>query len=180
MNQFFTTAKKTCSKIPCVSHIYYDQVKLDGCRKKILEFNAELNVLEGQELIYFETLIKVLSNPQNYHNSEVSPQQLKVIDKLLTYPLDKVFPVLDLYRCYLLHPTSYEAFAGSDAGITYIQGLIRFVNDANLPKALIMLTLRSMCNLFKNQSSQHVALLNRQKILDVVTPHLSHADKNVR
>ena len=43
--------------------------------------------------------------------------------------MDKLFPVMDLYRVYLLHPTSYEAFAGSDAGVTYIQALIRFVSD---------------------------------------------------
>ena len=51
----------------------YDIVKLDGCKKKILEFNAELNTLEGQELIMFESMIKVLSATQNYHSSEVSP-----------------------------------------------------------------------------------------------------------
>lgn len=31
--------KSKCSKIPMTSPIYYDQVKLDGCKKKILEFN---------------------------------------------------------------------------------------------------------------------------------------------
>lgn len=85
-----------------------------------MEFNAELNALEGQDLIYFESMINVLSNVQNYHRSEVTPQQVKVIDKLLQFPLDKVFPCVDLYRAYLMHPTSYEAYAGSDAGITYI------------------------------------------------------------
>ena len=63
MNQFFSAAKKKCSKIPSVSHIYYDQVKLDGCKKKILELNTELNILEGQDLIYFETLCNVLGAP---------------------------------------------------------------------------------------------------------------------
>ena len=39
----------------------FDQVKLDGCKKKILEFNAELNVLVDQDLIYFESMCKVLA-----------------------------------------------------------------------------------------------------------------------
>jgi len=51
----------------------YDIVKLDGLKKKILEFNAELNILEGQELVYFETMTKVLANVAHYHNTEISP-----------------------------------------------------------------------------------------------------------
>ena len=103
----------------------------------------------------------MLGNTQNYNRSEVSPQQVKVIDKLLSFPMDKAFPCADLYRIYLLHPTAYEAFAGSDAGVTYIQGLIRFVNNTSNPKNLVLCTLRAMCNLFKNMSSQHVAFINR-------------------
>ena len=67
-------------------------------------------------MIYFESLTKVLAAPQNYHRTEVSPQQLRVIDKLLAFPIEKAFPCMDLYRIYLLHPTSYEAYAASDAG----------------------------------------------------------------
>lgn len=100
--------------------IHFDQVKIDGLKKKILEFNAELNVLEGQDLVYFESMCKCLAATQNYHRSEVSPQQLRVIDKLLNFPIEKAFPCMDLYRIYLLHPTSYEAYAASDAGAVYI------------------------------------------------------------
>jgi len=83
MNQFLGAQQKTCKRIPHTTHIYYDQVKLDGPKKKILEFVAELNCFEGQESIYFESMCKVLANTQFYHTSEVSPQQVKVIDKLL-------------------------------------------------------------------------------------------------
>lgn len=185
MDQFFNksgpgSAPKTCSKIPFTSHIYYDQVKLDGLKKKVLEFNAELNVLDSQDLIYFESMVKVLAAVQNYPRTEISPQQLKVIDKLLALPIDKAFPAMDLYRIYLLHPTSYEAYASSSAGATYIQAMLRFISSTEHPKALIMLTVRGLCNLFKNQSSQHVANLNRERLIDATMPHLTHADKNVR
>ena len=43
-----------------------------------------------------------------------------------------------------------------------------------------MLTLRGINNLFKNQSSQHVSLLNRSRIVSAVQMHLTHPDKNVR
>jgi hypothetical protein len=103
-----------------------------------------------------------------------------VIKKLLTFPVDKVFPCLDLYRIYLLHPSAYEQFAGSDAGAFYVHALLAFIKDTNHPKAVLMLALRSLNNLFKNQSSAHVALKNREAILEAASHLISHADKNVR
>ena len=85
-----------------------------------------------------------------------------------------------MFRVYLLHPSSYEIFAGSDAGAYYVQTLLKFISDASNPKAVIMLTLRALSNMFKNQSSAFVALQKREQILDAVGQHLSHADKNVR
>jgi len=62
MNSFMSgVPKATCKRIPTTTTIYFDQVKIDGLKKKILEFNAELNVLEGQELIYFESLCNLLA-----------------------------------------------------------------------------------------------------------------------
>jgi|Transcript_36930 hypothetical protein len=78
---------------------------------------------------------------------------VRILDKLLQWPLDKAFPAMDLFRIYLLHPTSYEPFAASDAGAPYIQALIRFIAEPQNPKALVMLALRGFNNLFKNQSS---------------------------
>ena len=109
------------TKIPMTQQILYDQIKLDGPKKKILEFNESLKALADNDLIYFESLIRVLSQPQNFHRSEVSPQQVAVIKKLMEFPVDKVFPCVDLFRIYMLHPTSYEIFAASDAGAFYLQ-----------------------------------------------------------
>ena len=49
------------------SDLYYEQVKLDGCKKKILEFNENLKVFSEKDMIYYETLFKVLSNTSTYH-----------------------------------------------------------------------------------------------------------------
>lgn len=94
--------------------------------------------------------------------------------------MDKVFPCVDLYRMYLLHPSSYEQFAASDAGAFYLNQLMRYIGDASNPKPVIMLGLRALNNLFKNQSSSHIAFQRRDQILEATTKHLSHADKNVR
>ena len=80
--------KPKCNKIPMTSHLFFDVVKLDGCKKKILEFNQSLNVFSEKDMIYFESLFKVLSSTATYHQSEVSPQQLEVIRKCLDFPIE--------------------------------------------------------------------------------------------
>ena len=115
-----TAQAAKCSAVPYTSHIYYDTAKTEGPKKKILEFNAELNTLTDKDNIYFESLCKVLGAPERFHSSEVSPQQLECLKKLMEWPLDKVFPAIDLYRIYLCHPNSYEAYAGADAGAFFI------------------------------------------------------------
>jgi phospholipase A-2-activating protein len=95
------------SVIPFQSSIFYDAVKIEAPRKKILEFNEELKVLDEKDLIYYDQACKVLGQPQYFHSSDVGPAQIHVIKKLLSeFPSDKLFPVFDLYRIFLMHPCS--------------------------------------------------------------------------
>jgi len=48
------------SVIPFQSSIFYDAVKIEAPRKKILEFNEELKVLDEKDLIYYDQACKVL------------------------------------------------------------------------------------------------------------------------
>ena len=162
------------SVIPFTTNIFFDQVKIEPPQKKILEFNAELNKLVDKDLIYFESCCKVLSQPQYYHSSSVGPASIEVIKKCLEFPADKLFPALDLYRIFLLHPNSSEGFSGADSGFVFLSILLSPLLDPNAPKANIMLALRCLCNLFKNQSSQHAALKNRQRIIDAASSHILH------
>ena len=89
--------------------LYYEAVKVEPPQKKIKEFNEALKgegfagALDDKELGYFDNLCKVLSQPQYFHSSEVEERQIAVINKILEFPLDKVFPGLDLFRIFLLH-----------------------------------------------------------------------------
>lgn len=69
---------------------------------------------------------------------------------LLEFPITKVFPSIDLYRIYLLHPDSTVEFTKSDMGASQIATLCSFLGNKQAPVAVQMLTLRAMCNLFKN------------------------------
>jgi hypothetical protein len=110
----------------------------------------------------------------------VLPASIDVLKRCLDFPADKLFPALDLYRVYLLHPASSEGYSGSDGGAFYLSVILNPLMQPGAPKNNILLALRCLSNLFKNQSSQHTAIKNRQKIIDAASSFLSHEDKNVR
>ena len=43
-----------------------------------------------------------------------------LLDKLLAFPLDKVFPCLDLYRIFLLHPDSTIHYKKFEDGLGHL------------------------------------------------------------
>lgn len=104
----------------------------------------------------------------------------ETLRELLTYPVPKLFPCIDLYRIFLLHPQSNVEFTRSDMGSKEMAMLLGFLGEKGAPNAVYMLTLRAMANLFANQASQHVALRRRQQVFDAIAPFLESADKNAR
>lgn len=108
------------------SPLYFDAVKIDPPKNKILEFNAALQaqgfagVLDEKDLAYFESLCKVLSQPQFFHSSEIDERWIAVLNKTLEFPLDKVFPALDLFRIFLCHNKASFCFNQSDGGAYYL------------------------------------------------------------
>ena len=81
---------------------------------------------------------------------------------------------------YLCHPDSTSEFNKSDMGSSLISQILRLISDKSASNTVIMFTLRSICNLFKNQSSNNVAFSNKEKIIDSILPFISNSDKNVR
>ena len=84
--------------------LFFDQVSIEGPRKKLLEFNDELKIYNEHELKILESVLETLKNKSFYHSSRFLKQELEVIKKLLRFPSEKAFPGLDLYRMFLMHP----------------------------------------------------------------------------
>ena len=84
--------------------LFFDQIALDGPKKKLIEFNQELNILTQPELDTLESLIELIKNKSFYHSSKVSKHGYELVRKLLKFPADKAFPSLDIYRMFLMHP----------------------------------------------------------------------------
>lgn len=54
------------------THLYYDAVKVQPPKNKILEFNTELGgILDAKDLTFFEVLTNTLSTPGTFHSSDI-------------------------------------------------------------------------------------------------------------
>jgi len=52
--------------------LFYDAVKIDGPKKKILEFNATHNFMTEKELKVFESLITVLEDKNKFYLTKIN------------------------------------------------------------------------------------------------------------
>jgi phospholipase A-2-activating protein len=58
--------------LPMKKYLFFDAINVEGPKKKILEFNASLQMLSQQELDLFESLLELIKNKAMYHSSKVS------------------------------------------------------------------------------------------------------------
>lgn len=158
--------------------MFFDAVNIVGPKKKVLEFSEEFKKITFP--IQFESLCEILGKPVSYNSPEIGVQQHETMKQLLDFPIAKAFPCIDMYRMYLCHPSSSLEFTKSDMGATQVSMMLRFLSEKNAPNSVYMLALRSLCNFFKNQSSNHVATYRRAAVFDAISPHLYSADKNTR
>jgi len=130
-------------------YLNYDIVKIDGPYKKILEFNETDKFLEDKELKHFESLRDILSDKDKFYNTKINEYHSQILDKLIALPVDKVFPCLDLYRIFLLHPDSSSHFKKFEMGANRVYTLCVPLADKSAGDPSKMLSLRCLCNLFR-------------------------------
>lgn len=92
----------------------------------------------------------MLGDATAFHHTDIGVKMHAVMQNLLEFPIAKVFPCVDLYRIYLCHPDSTVEFTKSDMGAAQIANLLSYLGNKQAPSSVHMLTLRAMCNLFKN------------------------------
>jgi phospholipase A-2-activating protein len=106
------------SKLLPMKHlVLFDAVNIDGPKKKLLEFTTELDYLTEAELRALDEILDLLKNKAFYHSSKFSKFGFLLIKKLINLPTEKVFPALDIYRMFLIHPQSSEIFKLFESGL---------------------------------------------------------------
>lgn len=114
--------------MPIKSFVYFDAVKTAPPKLKIIE----LGILEGKEPQVFESLCILLEDKPRYHATKVSKEGFELMKKLLKTPIDSLFPCLDIFRMFLIHPQSSEMFKIAEFGMDYLGTILYALREGNV------------------------------------------------
>jgi phospholipase A-2-activating protein len=94
---------------PVRKPVVFDVIKnTTGMLNKFTEFATALDKGDESKISIkvdaLKQIIAILESTSHYHTSTFTPRQYAVIENCLKWPVDKVFPVLDLIRLLLTHP----------------------------------------------------------------------------
>jgi len=103
----------------CAAFTYETAQNFAGLESKIKEFNAGFLespdtasiALTEDEMITFGLVVGKLTKTNMYHALSFLDQELSLAQKLIQWPNQKLFPVLDLLRLWTLHRESAQYFA---------------------------------------------------------------------
>eukprot|EP00392_Amoebophrya_sp_AT5.2_P019426 g20256.t1 len=187
-----SSSKPKSKHYPVDNALYFDQGKLEAAKAKILEFNAELpdedpekikeNNGEGSkkmdhiELMHFEEAVKKLGSK----SSSFRPVERDLIwKKCGSWAEDKLFPVVDLWRLYLLHPDSADIFKGTDRGYGYISFILKLLRtdtsaNNNLKTPLGISCARWLANVFASFTARAVLFDKRGFLISELSAIADH------
>jgi len=92
--------------------------------------------------------------------------------KLKEWPNDRLFPVVDLWRLFLVHPTSADYFKGSDRGTPFITQVVSLLSGEP-SGALGLCCARYLANLFIYQTNRYAIFDKRELVLKALEPVLA-------
>jgi hypothetical protein len=100
--------------------------------------------------------------------------------KLIKLPTAKVFPCLDLYRIFLLHPDSVCHWKKYETGGSNLYTLLGPLTDPLAGDPAKMCALRCVSNLFREQTAVYILREKATKTIDCIKNHLANPKANVR
>ncbi len=166
-------AKELKSNLFPYNHIIiYETGNFDGLTKKLFEFNEEMKEtplsLKETEQARLHRILAILKDVGNYHTYEISELEIEVITtKLLKWPLDKLLPVLDLFRLFLLHPRSEKLYSGLDSGLGYLTLLCQVIRSTQ-SDVIITLVLKVFSNMFQQISCKNSLMKYADMVLEAL------------
>jgi len=169
------------SMFPIMTTVAFKDGKFEPLQKKILEFNEQVDAslkLDPTELLHLnEAITKLKSGILSKEFRDCEKEIIHV--RLKQWPGDKLFPVLDLWRLFLVHPQSADFFKGTDRGTSFISDACQFLNgDINGPVGLC--SARYLANLFLYQTNKYAIFDKKAYVLKNIEPALRSTNKNTR
>jgi len=157
---------------PYTQAIQFETGNFDGLSKKLFEFNESLKEsqfwLKETEQTRLLRIIAILKNVGEYHMYDITDLEIEVITtKLLKWPIDKLMPVLDLFRLFLLHHKSEKLFSGLDSGLQYLTLICQIVRSTQ-NDVMVTLCLKILANMFTQISCKNAIMKYTDMLLEAL------------
>ncbi|KYQ91773.1 hypothetical protein DLAC_07565 [Tieghemostelium lacteum] len=157
--------------IPQGTYSYFETPHSDAVITKVIEFNSQLKTNEQyskfaldddeREIELVKGILSKLKDTSRYHSSSFSDEQYKVVFKMLKWPEDKVFAILEIVRLLVLHPSASKTFEqfiqqnSTNVHTNLIQSLLQIPSNV----ATIQTNQQLLCKIFSNMM-RHDSLRN--------------------
>lgn len=153
-----------------VSGLAFEKVKLSKVLDKLNEFNAQVKdgfKLNDQELGTMDSLVDILEQANRYHSSTFTRMHIAVIDKLLEWDENHIFPVFDLIRIFFTHPLGAKTMGEAGCRKATLKALKLATPEAPLP--VVLTATRTVANLFRQPEGAEysVRLLMAEEGIDL-------------
>lgn len=146
-----------------------DTTVLPKMKNKLLELVPSFSGYPSAAIHELDSLIEVLAATNRYHASQISDQQLQLLDTVLEQN-PHAFPIMDFARLTILHPNAagFDSMQRSkrvEFWARFIVKAMRLPTADSNPTAIPMLTLRLIANAFQNQSTQAAVMMHLPAVL---------------
>lgn len=185
-----TRSTPTYKHIPMKGMLFFDTAAFEGIIKKLTEFNSTLAAHEAHrelalnqaDSMRIQAMIATLKETSLYHASSFADVDFKLLTRMvLQWPIENIFPVLDLMRMMLLHPQCAIFFANATtAGNDVLLEALRRATGEPVLVPNLLTSARVAVNAFKHSVLRNWVVKNRSEILDLFSGCCASMNKNVR
>ncbi len=185
-SQTQSSSKNTAAQnvFPMRQTVFFEQMNIDGLLAKINEFQVKLQetgnptALAESEMKWVSTLTTKLRDPALYaYIKEFGSFEIDIAKKLLKWPAENAVPILDLWRCIVLHHCSQVFFSGVDSGLPIIAALVGKLKGSG-PNVLWSIFYKFLSNLFIHTSNS-IALVRAKDIINEAYKALNKSDPKI-
>ncbi|XP_045446086.1 phospholipase A-2-activating protein [Melitaea cinxia] len=161
----YTTAASTDEKplVPHDSYIRFDQANLNAIHNKLKEFNSKvgdgLNAFTDEQL---ENIVKL-----GELNCTFNPETVTLLKKMLEWPKEILFPVLDITRLAVRNKEINGQIFDTNYGPNFVKYLLSLLTPDNLP-ANQMLAMRVLVNAFSDLPGEMLVLAARESVTHAI------------
>ncbi|CAG4941351.1 unnamed protein product [Parnassius apollo] len=149
--------------IPHDAYIRFNQANLKAIYEKLKEFNSKIG--DGMSSFTDEQIENIVKLGEL--NSSYNPETVSLLKKMLEWPKEILFPVLDVTRLAIRRKEINGQIFDPSYGPNFVKYLLSLLNPDNLP-ANQMLAMRVLVNAFSDLPGEMLVLAARESVMHCI------------